>query len=93
MKEQHHHSDRAKELSKELKQQFTHLEQEPPNRPSFLIVVLLSAVTLIIIFIIAWTILRWAGGARFLNRSHRKVPTAQLIMPAIARPPTHARLS
>jgi hypothetical protein len=94
--EQHpeHLSDRLKEeVPKFMKEQFGHIEQQPPNKPSFLFVVLLSGLTLIIIFIIAWTILRWGGGARFLNRSHRKAPTSQLIMPAVARPAPHALAS
>ena len=85
MKDQQH-SGRLKELSKELEQQFTHIEQQPPNKPSFLLVVLLSGAAIIFIFIVAWAILRWGGGARFLNKSDRKVPTSQLILPA--RPAT-----
>jgi hypothetical protein len=76
------HSGHLKVLSKELQQQFTHLEQQPPNKPSFLLVVLLSGAAIIFIFIVAWAILRWGGGAHFLNRAQRKVPTSQLILPA-----------
>ena len=90
--EQHHLSDRVKDLSKDLEQQFTHIEQQPPFKPNFLLVVLLSGLALIVIFIFAWVILRWGGGAHFLKKSHRNVPTAQLIVPAIAHPPTQARL-
>jgi hypothetical protein len=60
------------------------LEQEPPNKPNFLAVVLMAGAALIVIFIIAWVILRWGGGARFLNKTERKVPTSQLILPARA---------
>jgi hypothetical protein len=73
--------DHLKELSAELKQQFTHIEQEPPNKPSFLLVVLLSGVAIIIIFILAIVILHLDGN-RFGRHSFRKHPTSQLVLPS-----------
>ena len=98
MKEEQHHAHRLADRLKEetpdfIEKQFGHIEQQPPNKPSFLLVVLLSGAALIVIFIVAWTILRWGGGARFLNKSHRNVPTSQLIVPAIARPLPQAAIS
>lgn len=85
MKDPDHHAeqlpDHLKELSHDLKQQFTHLEQEPPNKPSFLLVVLLSGVAIIIVFILA-IILLHLGGNRFGAHSFRKHPTSQLILPS-----------
>jgi len=75
--------DHLKELSAELKEQFTHIEQEPPNKPSFLLVVLLSGVAIIIIFILAIVILH-LGGNRFGSHPFRKHPTAQLVLPSAA---------
>lgn len=82
MKEKQQVPGRLKEISREVEQQFSTLEQEPPNKPSFLMVVLIAAAAIILIFIVAWVVLRWGGGARFLSRQHSKVPTAQLIVPA-----------
>ena len=80
MKDQQHHSGRIKELSKELEQQFTHIEQQPPNQPNFLMVVLLFAAALIVIFIVAIFVLHLDRGRLFGH--HRQHPTSQLILPA-----------
>ena len=81
MKDQEHLSQRLKEeLPKELEQQFTHLEQLPPNKPSFLLVVILFAVSLIVIFLLALLVLHLAG-SRFGRHTFRKNPTSQLILP------------
>jgi hypothetical protein len=94
MKEQHHLSDRARELSKELEQQFTHLEQQPPNKPNFLLVVLIAGATVIVIFIVAILVLH-LDGSRFGRHSFRKQPTSQLVLPDSVPTParTAARLS
>ena len=60
------------------------LEQEPPNKPNFLAVVLLAGAAILVIFVVAWIMLRWGGGAHFLNKSHQKAPTSQLILPVRA---------
>ena len=84
MKDQDHHPehlpDHLKDLSEDLKQQFTHLEQEPPNKPSFLLVVLLSGVALIVLFILA-IILVHLRGNRFGAHSFRAHPTSELVLP------------
>ena len=77
--------DHLKDLSAELKQQFTHIEQQPPNKPSFLLVVLLSGVALIVIFILA-VILLHLGGNRFGTHTFRKHPTSQLLLPLTSAP-------
>lgn len=69
-----------KELSSELKEQFTHIEQQPPNKPSFLLVVLLFAAALIVIFIIAIFVLHLDRGRLF--RHPPKEPNSQLILPS-----------
>lgn len=85
MKDERHHleeiSTRVKEeLPEFLEKQFGHIEQRPPNRPSFLLVVLLSAGVIIIIAILAVLILH-LGGANTTAHPFRKHPTSQLIQP------------
>jgi len=95
MKDQDHHPeelpDHLKDLSQELKQQFTHIEQQPPNKPSFLLVVLLSGAAIIVIFILAIIILH-LGGNRFGSHPFRKHPTAQLVLPDSAPKPEPVHL-
>jgi hypothetical protein len=62
------------------------LEQQPPNRPNFLAVLLMAAGAILVIFIIAWVVVRWGGGAKFLKKSETKAPTSQLVMPALPQP-------
>jgi hypothetical protein len=80
-----HLPQQLKELAKDLEPQFTHLEQHPPNKPSFLLVVLLSGVAIIFIFIMAWIVLRWEGGG-MVKHIYRKSPTSQLILPSTPTP-------
>jgi hypothetical protein len=76
-----HLSDRLKEVPGFIKEQFGTVEQEPPNRPSFLFVVLLAGAVVIAIFIVALLILH-SGGAGLTRHSLRKHPTSQMVMPA-----------
>jgi hypothetical protein len=53
------------------------LEQYPPNRPNFLVVVLLAAVALLILFIVAIFFLHIRGN-RLLRHPYRQTPTSQI---------------
>lgn len=89
MKDPDHHAeqlpDHLKEFSQELKQQFTHIEQQPPNKPNFLMVVLLSGAAIIGIFILALVVLYLTGG-KFGSHSFRKHPTSQLAPNSAPKP-------
>jgi hypothetical protein len=61
------------------------LEQEPPEKPNFLLIVLLFGATIIVVFVIAYFVLHW-GGARLVPKHHNKNPTSQLVLPAQPRP-------
>ncbi len=91
--EQQHHpehlSERLKEVPEFIKEQFGTMEQQPPNRPSFLFVVLLSGLAIIVIFIVAIFVLH-LGGAGLTKHSFRKQPTSQVVMPSL--PASAARL-
>ncbi len=91
MSEEHQHSgehlsERLKEVPGFIKQQFSTVEQEPPNRPSFLLVVLLSGAAIIVIFIVAIIVLH-LGGAGLTRHSFHKHPTSRLVMPAPSASP------
>lgn len=86
MSDEHQHSgehlsERLKEVPGFLKKQFGTVEQEPPNKPSFLLIVLLFGATIIAVFIVAIIILH-SGGAGLTRHSFRKDPTSRLVMPA-----------
>ena len=86
--EKQHLSARMKEEVPEfVEQQFGHIEQEPPNKPSFLFVVLLSAAVFIILLILAIVVLH-LGNGKFGAHSFRRHPTSQLILPT-PTPPAH----
>jgi hypothetical protein len=57
------------------------LEQQPPNRPNFLMVVLIAGATIIVIFIIAIFVLHVDGG-RLTGQRFRRHPTSQLMLPS-----------
>ena len=57
------------------------IEQHPPNKPSFLKVVLLSGAAIIVIFVIAYFVLEWSNSG-IVPKHHYKSPTSQLIEPA-----------
>ncbi|HEX4156282.1 MAG TPA: hypothetical protein VHY48_11770 [Acidobacteriaceae bacterium] len=54
------------------------IEQQPPQRPNFLLVVLLFAATIIVIFIGAYIVLHW--NHHIVPKDFNKHPTAQLIV-------------
>lgn len=57
------------------------LEQQPPNKPSFLLVVLLSGAAIIVIFLIAYFVLD-LGNSGMVPKRKPKHPTSQLVLPA-----------
>ncbi len=76
------------EIPKKLKEIPYNLEQRPPNKPSFLTVVLISGAAIIVIFILALIALH-AGGFG-LRRSLSKHPSSQLILPSA---PSRSRIA
>jgi hypothetical protein len=56
------------------------IEQEPPNKPNFLLVVLLFAATIIIVFLVAYFVLDWRG-AHLVPKHHDKHPSSRLVLP------------
>lgn len=54
------------------------IEQQLPNRPNFMLVVVLSGATIIAVFLIAYFVLDWDAGG-LLPKRHTKHPTSQLI--------------
>jgi len=57
------------------------LEQQPPNKPSFLLVVLLSGAAIIVIFLIAYFVLD-LGNTGIVPKRKPNHPTSQLVLPA-----------
>lgn len=55
------------------------LEQEPPNRPKFLMVVLLAGATIIAVFLFAYFVLDWDGGG-LLPKRHPRHPSSQVVL-------------
>jgi hypothetical protein len=81
-----HLSDRLKEeVPRFVEQQFGHIEQVRPKKPSFLFVVLLAGGVLIVLFILAIIVL-YLGGSNLRGHSFRKHPTSQLVLPAPTPP-------
>jgi hypothetical protein len=56
------------------------LEQLPPNKPNFLLVVLLSGAALIVIFLLAYLFVNF-DGKHLTFRHHPAHPTSQLVLP------------
>ncbi|HEX5284527.1 MAG TPA: hypothetical protein VFW30_10435 [Bryocella sp.] len=68
------------DIPQRLKEIPSHIEQQPPNKPSFLTVVILSSVVIIIAFIIALIVLHVAHGR--IDNPFRAHPASQLVLPA-----------
>jgi hypothetical protein len=60
------------------------LEQEPPNKPNFLLVVLLFAATIIIVFLVAYFVLDWRG-TKLIPKHYDKHPSSRLVLPLPAQ--------
>jgi hypothetical protein len=73
-----HLADRLKGLPHQLEN--LQLEQVRPNKPSFLLVVILAGVALIILFIVAIFVLHLDAGKLFNH--HRTHPASQLVLPS-----------
>jgi hypothetical protein len=57
------------------------IEQTRPNKPNFLLIVILFCATILVIFVLAYFFVDFEGG--HLNfRRHHAHPTSQLILPA-----------
>ena len=57
------------------------IEQYPPNKPNFLLVVLLACAVLLIFFVLAYFFIDFEGGHIKIRRRHVN-PNAWLILPA-----------
>jgi hypothetical protein len=57
------------------------IEQLPPTKPNFLLILILFCASLLVLFLLAFLFLRFDGGHIHL-RHHDKHPTSQLILPA-----------
>jgi hypothetical protein len=57
------------------------IEQYPPNKPNFLLVVLLAGVTLIVVLVLAYFFINFEGGHLHIRHRHAN-PNAQLSAPA-----------
>jgi hypothetical protein len=56
------------------------VEQLPPNKPNFLLILILFCASLLVIFVIAWFFLDFNSGHLGL-RHHTHHPTSQLALP------------
>ena len=56
------------------------LEQKPPETVNFKLVVILFAVTILVIFVVAYLTLDW-DGKRLVPHHHAQHPTSQLLQP------------
>jgi hypothetical protein len=61
------------------------LEQQPPNKPNFLAVVLIFGAALIVLFLVALLVLHVDPRA-LMHGSFRRVPTSHLVLPEAMRP-------
>ena len=58
------------------------LEELPPNKPKFGLIVALSAVIMLIFFVVAYCTLDW-DGKRFVPHHHSAHPTSRLEAPRL----------
>ena len=54
------------------------IEQQPPNRPNFMLILVLFGATIIAVFVIAYFVLDWDAGG-LLPKRHAKHPSSQLV--------------
>jgi hypothetical protein len=59
------------------------IEQLPPEKPNFLLILILACATILVLFIVAYIFVRSDSG-HLGFRHHRAHPTSQLVMPAPA---------
>lgn len=60
------------------------IEQLPPEKPKFLLILILACAAILVLFVIAWSFVRFDGG-HLGFRHHTAHPTSQLVLPAPAR--------
>ncbi len=65
------------------------VEQLPPNKPNFLLILILFCVSILVVFLLAWLFVHFNSGHLGLRHS-TKEPHSQLSLPAQTNP---ARLS
>jgi hypothetical protein len=56
------------------------IEQLPPKKPNFLLIVVLSSVALVLLFILAYLFVDF-DGRHLTFRHHQAHPTSQLVLP------------
>jgi len=62
------------------------IEQTRPNKPNFLLIVILFCATILVIFVLAYFFVDFEGG-HLTFKSRRAHPTSQLILPAAPNSP------
>jgi hypothetical protein len=60
------------------------IEQTRPNKPNFLLIVILFCATILIVFVLAYFFVDFDGG-HLTFRHHRAHPTSQLLLPSSQR--------
>lgn len=56
------------------------VDQLPPNKPNFLLILVLFGVTIIVVFVLAWIFIR--GDSNHLGLMHRSHhPTSEMVLP------------
>ena len=55
------------------------IEERPPNRPNFLLILILFGATIIAVFVVAYFVLDWDAGG-LLPKRHSKHPSSQLVL-------------
>jgi hypothetical protein len=66
------------------------IEQLPPNKPNFLLILILFGVAILVIFVVAYFFVDF-DGKHLTFRHHSAHPTSQFIVPAPPRP-THSTI-
>lgn len=62
------------------------IEQSPPNKPNFLLVLVLAGVSLLLLLVLAYFFIDFEGGHIHFRHRHAN-PNALLLAPAFPRPP------
>jgi ABC-type uncharacterized transport system permease subunit len=60
------------------------VEQLPPNKPNFLLILILFCVSILVVFLVAWLFLRTNSGHLGLRHT-TKEPHSQLVLPSTPR--------
>lgn len=65
------------------------IEQQPPKQPNFLLIIILFCVSLIVIFVLAYSFISF-NGKHLIFGHHAPHPTSQLVLPLHSSPTTLA---